>query len=513
MVFTGESMHGFVTGREATSHSVDQHLAHQFSGVVSLLSVLVATVALFAIQPLVAQAADASYKLEPTTASTGTQLLNELNVGTKQFEFGGYFRAGTGWNQGGGRQRCFRNPGQAASANEFRLGNECGTYGEAALRTHLLKGGDKESPYFNAITTVAYTPNADTQYESAGGFQGNSSLNLIEAYVEGGNLDELGLSFWAGKRFYRTVDAHMDDFYYFANMSGNGAGVGNFKTSFGTFRAALLQETSTIASATGVITHIDTGSAGSLSKTAFDLRLDNAKITDVDTLFGWLVAAATPPGTDQTTGTKYLQAHGYAGGIRYNHSIKGNLFGPADDKRVGANDFAAVLGTGVMETLEMNGGSAVSEAASYKKDSRRIRVVDHATIPLTERLATHFAAIYEYRSQTPSMTTGARSNSYWWDIGVRPVYAFTEHYSLAFEAGHSEVRDDSEAVGVRQLTRFTLAPQVAMSNNIFGRPVIRAFVTQSLWNDANRTQLVLNSQEYQNSNSALSLGFQTEVWF
>ena len=518
-----------------------------------------------------ATAGDAVYQMEPTTGSTGVELLNESAVGSKQFEFGGYFRSGTGWNQGGGRQRCFTNPGAAGSANEFRLGNECSTYGEAALRTHILKAagsapdkaagytpdkaagstpdkaagstpdkaagsapdkavgatpdksagsapdeaaalGIETAPYFNAVTTIAYNPNADTQYEAAGGFANGSSLNLIEAYVEGGNFDDLGLSYWAGKRFYRTVDVHMDDFYYFANMSGNGAGIGNLKTHYGVWRAALLQETATSTAGNGTVTHTDTDTAGSLSKTALDIRLENVALSSIDTLHAWFVAATTPPGTD-SAGNRYVQGHGYVAALRYNRKVVGNLLGDFDAKRVGSNDLAVEVGTGVMETFEMNGGTSILATDTHERDAMRIRIVEHATLPLTAHLASHIAAIYENRHQTTSSTTKLGGSGYWWDVGVRPVYAFTAHHSLAFEAGHSEVKDDSETVGVRQMTRFTLAPQVAISNNIFGRPVIRAYLTQTLWNDANRTQLVAGSQEYQKSNSATSVGFQTEVWF
>ena len=38
----------------------------------------------------------------------------------------------------------------------------------------------------------------------------------------------------------------------------------------------------------------------------------------------------------------------------------------------------------------------------------------------------------------------------------------------------------------KTLTRFTIAPQVSISDSFWGRPVIRAFYSQTFWNRANR---------------------------
>ena len=60
-----------------------------------------------------------------------------------ELEYGGYFRSGTGFNSLGGKQKCFTNTG--TSGNEFRLGNECGSYGEASFTYNFAKGKAKES--------------------------------------------------------------------------------------------------------------------------------------------------------------------------------------------------------------------------------------------------------------------------------------------------------------------------------------------------------------------------------
>jgi maltoporin len=96
--------------------------------------------------------------------------------------FAGYMRSGTGDNDKGGKQVCFNNPGSVA--NEFRLGNECGTYGEASFRVEMLKPKTEADPFFRSQLTFAYFPPNDSQYEDTA-VAGNHDINVVEAYVEG----------------------------------------------------------------------------------------------------------------------------------------------------------------------------------------------------------------------------------------------------------------------------------------------------------------------------------------
>lgn len=428
--------------------------------------------------------------------------------GTKQFEYAGYFRSGTGLNTKGGRQLCFNNPGSVA--NEFRLGNECGVYGEASLRMHLLKGASANDPFFRAQTTFAYMPPADSQYEDSDYDYAGQDIQVVEAFVEGGNFEGVHLSYWAGKRFYRSVDAHMNDFYYWGNMSGTGAGFGNILTGFGNLKVAFLHETAVSNQNQSGEARISTQS-GPIGKTALDVRLEEIALTDADQLNFWAVAAMTPPGYAPSTDIHYQQGKGYVGGVRYRRNMADGAF----------NDLAVMYGTGVMQSLEMGGNTAVT-AAGTDNDASRLRIVDHLTVGLTDRLATHFAATYEQRDSGASND----NKSTWWNVGVRPVYFVTNNYRVSFEAGHSQVKDDTDRnatggrIGTRQMTRLTLAPEVAFESKIFSRPVIRFFVTHTMWNDDNKALALpsgaktsFNNIAYANENSGTSLGFQTEVWF
>lgn len=424
----------------------------------------------------------------------------------KQFEYVGYFRAGTGWNTQGGRQECFTNPGTVG--NEFRLGNECGIYGEASLRMHLIKSDSLKEPFFRAQTTLAYFPPANSQYEDNDA--DGRDINVVEAFVEGGNFDGVPLYYWAGKRFYRSVDVHMNDFYYFGNMSGTGAGVGSEDIGLGKLKFAILQETATSVSATSIkrnesnVDRVQT-QVGPLGKTAFDLRWEDVALTADDSLNFWAVFATTPPGYEPSTNKNYNQGQGYVGGVRYHRTVG-----------TGFNDLAVVYGTGVMQSLDMGSGTSIENNSGVDFDrAHRLRVVEHLLWNMADQLSTEFAATYEDRDS--GAATDAHST--WWNVGVRPVYYISDHYRVALEVGHSVVRDDADRdaggnrVGDRHFTRVTLAPELAISRSFFGRPVIRAFVTHTTWNDDNKDFIVKNMPAFTDKTSGTAVGFQTEVWF
>jgi maltoporin len=63
------------------------------------------------------------------------------------------------------------------------------------------------------------------------------------------------------------------------------------------------------------------------------------------------------------------------------------------------------------------------------------------------------------------------------------------------------------------LTRLTIAPQLSISENIWGRPVLRAFYTHSFWNDQNKSNIAQNAPTYTNKASGGAYGFQMESFF
>jgi len=423
-----------------------------------------------------------------------------------------YFRMPVGSNVEGGKQYNLANPG--THGNEFRLGNEV-AYGESYFNAHLLPGsGDAE--FFDMNLTVAYNPQMDSQY--GGTTSGTETAQIVQAFVKGGNFDGMKVAYWAGKRFYRDVDLHMDDFFYFADMSGVGGGVEAIPMGNGNLAVALLQHSDNSLQGT---------TNGVPTKQAIDIRWRDIKLSENNILHGWLAAAYTAPGSgfafDKTTSkfdtpTDYEASHGVAVGARWRHML--------DEKSY--NDFAVMYGTGAMDSFNMDNSVAYAPTGTHVNKRKRTRVVENPIFDF-DRWSLSVGLIYE------DADNGLDTNSHsrWLSAGVRPIYYVTDHFHLVLEAGHSSIKIDSETgtggatAGERTLDRVTFAPEVAIGKGYFARPVIRAYVTHSWWNKANQDvgntsvgggSLIgnLNSQGITALNGKTDetqVGMEAEIWF
>lgn len=426
----------------------------------------------------------------------------------KDLDFGSYFRSGIGMNALGGREDCVTN--QGSLGNEFRLGNECSMYAELYLNANLLKRETPDSPFFKTTVTIAINgAPQNTQYESSSvGNPTSSYLAPIEGYAQGGNFDGVHMSYWAGKRFYRDVNSNMNDFFYFANMSGTGGGVGDINVGVGKLRVAVLQETPLLdtASGSGLVTGAPVTTAdGQIAKQALDIRLDTVNLGADDNLHFWEAVAREGGGSALGTGTgTYVASAGFATGVRYRHTIDQESF----------NDVSFVFGEGVMQTLDMT-APLITNGSIANGSAWRFRAIDNGAIRLSDRWGSEFTTTFESRRSA----TALNSHSNWFNIGARPTYFMTDHFHLTGQAGFSLVKDEADQqadgtpLGARTLFRATISPEVNLEKSVFGRPVIRFFVTWSHWNLNNQNFMAASGPEYTSQVSGLFYGFQTEYWF
>jgi maltoporin len=63
-----------------------------------------------------------------------------------------------------------------------------------------------------------------------------------------------------------------------------------------------------------------------------------------------------------------------------------------------------------------------------------------------------------------------------------PVFFFTDHLSLAFEAGFDHTSSGTKLYD-GWLKKFTIAPQIGAGRKFFSRPVLRALVTPTVPKD------------------------------
>jgi maltoporin len=402
-----------------------------------------------------------------------------LALSGESFTFHGYLRTGIGTNSKGGDHVCFNNPG--SNGNEFRLGNECSTYGEMTFVGHHLKGKRPTDPYFRTQITLGYSTNAQTNWDTINGGDG---FSLREAYIEGGNLEGTSYSYWVGNRFYRDNDVYMNDFYYFADASANGAGIKGIKLAGAKLDIAYLKHISD-----------QTTDEGKVALSFFDIRLNDIKISQSSSLKFWLGHALTSSGSDEN-GNLYKNQDGTVFGTLLGTNFNG-----------GFNHFGLILGKGVMEDIQLYFSPLGYNTTEYtvEKNKFRIRAIEHLTFKISPVLEMHTSASYELRD------SGAAVNNkeVWYNVGVQPVYYITKHYQLAGVLGHSSV--DKQGEEDRRLFRVTIAPQIALSNNIWARPVLRAFYSHSFWSRSNRGKIGGDTYKYETDGG--NFGFQAEVFY
>lgn len=411
--------------------------------------------------------------------------LVSLNAYAMDAEFLGYLRGGTGLNLLGGKQECFNN--QGIPGNFLRLGNECSFYSELAFVFNHKKPSETDSAFFKTQVRLQSSAKGTRQWEAAS----NRDLNQIEAFVSAGGIAEIPGDLWVGKRFYRDVDLFIFDWYYYADMSGVGAGIENIKTDSGNFAVAhLIQADETV-----------TTNKGKPVLQALDFRWSKLPVAADTYLNFWGVYAWAPNGVNGAT--EYVANDGYALATR--------LEGKLGD---GYNNLALLYGKGAMQGFNIYGDTALLTTDEYKKKGWTVRLVENWNKDVSDRWAVMFAVAGEYNDSGAD----ADSRRFFYEAGIRPIYFVSDRVQWMLELGYSRIEDQSEKVGgekvgERDLSRITLAPQISFSKSIWGRPVLRAYLTHSMWNKNNMAKVATDAPSFADKQSGTSFGYQFEAWF
>lgn len=384
-------------------------------------------------------------------------------------DFHGYLRSGVGNGLSSNKQKCYNNPG--SQGNEFRLGNECSTYGETTFAFDFLDPVQEKSnstQSFKAQSTFAFFPENNTQY---GDEASKNDIDVVETFFEAKNLDGLPYTYWVGKRFYRDVDVHMNDFYYFAAMNGVGAGVKDIPLFSGKFSLAYLQENMK-----------STSSSDELTKSYLDFRLFDFVLNDNNFLNLWMALGHSPRG--QIDSTFYEKAYGGAFGFRIRSNLKN-----------GFNDLALIYGNGVLSTLNVYDNSEI--ANTKKNDNKyRIRFVDSLSSKLSDRIEFQTSISFEQKNE-------GYLDSKWLSLGIRPIYVLSKNLKWINQLGYSRV---TNSLQTNVLSRVTTALEISPNDSMWARPAIRFFLSETSWNRAN--QLRFNGKKNDHS-----IGAQGEAWF
>lgn len=395
----------------------------------------------------------------------------------RPFEYHGYLRSGFGVNGKGGDMEPFQAPGAGA---KYRLGNETESYGELALSNNWLNRG---GPFFTTRVRLAFNTKNNVSYDDK-----NDKFTLREAFTEMGNFGWApSLKFWAGERFYDRYDIHINDFYVF-DMSGYGGGVEDIAVGK---RGKL-----SLAYIGGSTDNYEFPSLGRVAKNTLDMRLK----MDLPVGRGmfWLAPSYLAGGsTTNSSGlfSQYGSTAGLAAGFMH------NLESPFGLKN-SYNRFTLQYGFG----SGSNFSPVVRDPTHDLRDSWQFRVTESAVLQLADNFSVMPALLW----QREDLGTRGDSRIDWLSAGIRPIYSFTEHFSLALETGVDYV--DNGATGVRDyLFKGTLAPQLSIGRLFFSRPVLRMYGSYARWGSGFEGSI--GGSAYQNATSGTSFGLQAEAWW
>jgi maltoporin len=406
----------------------------------------------------------------------------------------GYFRAGYGRSNEGGVQRAFGIPGIA----KYRLGNEAENYGELAFAKTFFEPGafanSPDGPIVQMNLRLAfYNP-----YDNYGtGSDTDFSVPEIWASIANVIPGAPGAKVWAGSRFYRRHDIHINDFYFW-DMSGGGGGIEDIPLGTGKFAVAWIGDgaESAIYSRLGVQ---DPLNQAGFSKSNFDFRWYDWPLFAGTGELG-LVYAYSASGLT-STGVTAEDAHGVAFSLARTRKAtldpeslhKTSLqigSGPAKTFNSGFDTFSTGTGTFIREDPE---------------DSWRFRATDQWVVKPIDQMSLGTALVYQFTDfgdDTPEQ--------HWISGGVRPIWHFSDTFSIALETGADWISDSLTGES-GTLGKITLAPQLSLGDQFLTRPVIRAFVTYAQWSDS--LQGRVGGLDYANENSGFTWGMQMESWW
>lgn len=345
-------------------------------------------------------------------------------------EFSGYGRVGVGEALGGdGRQSCFQLPG---APSKYRLGNECETYWELELNQDVYRGEDGTVVTLNGMASLMEQYN---HFPDFGGDTGSIRMPQAWAGVRSPVINDG--TFWVGRRYYKRHDIHISDFYYW-NPSGTGAGIDNYKLGKYFLSYAFTRE--------DTIDQPDKANRHDFNLGGIEPNADG----------------------DLELGLSVIQKAGQVRGAHSGWSLSAEH--DQDGFLGGENRFVVQYGEGpgigLGQTGDLTAGS----------NTRTWRVLESPMWQITPNFGGALLALMQ-KTKAPD-----NQGLTWYSFGVRPSYAFSDHFKLVMEFGHDQIRPD--AGETRKLDKFTIAPTLSMGKAFMARPELRLYYTYARWNRA-----------------------------
>lgn len=409
----------------------------------------------------------------------------------------GYFRAGYGRSDEGGPLQAFGVPGVA----KYRLGNEAENYGELAFAKTFYPAGVFAGKEVGADAPVARLNYRLAFVDSYKDYGTSSGTDFSSPEVWGSLSNVIpgmpDAKVWAGNRFYRRHDIHINDFYFW-DMSGGGAGIEDVTLGDGKFAFAWIGDGAESAIYNQFNTPDPANMAG-FSKSSFDFRYYDWKFLGGTGEVG-LTYSTARSGVD-ASGRKAEDSDGFA--LSLVRTDKEFL----DPNSL--HKLSLQIGNGPAKTFTSGFDTFTDATGTYirpdPEESWRFRATDQIVVKPVEEFAIGSSLVYQYTD-----FGDYAPDQQWVSAGVRPVWYVTDNFSVAFESGMDWVSETQTGDG-GTLGKLTLAPQLSLGNQFFSRPVLRAFVTYAAWNDG--LQGEIGGPDYTDRSSGWSWGVQMESWW
>lgn len=401
----------------------------------------------------------------------------------EQVELSGYARAGVGTNWYGGAQECFYNQGSGGwngiGRNEWRLGNECSNYLELGFKINHFKEFNPHRYFYTQIRFANQSPGNDTWDSS------QQTTSLTELYSEGTLVENSPIAAWVGKRYYRDSDVYIDDYYYFANMSGNGAGVRQIPlVGEASMDIAYLQQVGS--------TQTDLGYQAT---SVLDFRINKLKFFG-NTQRIWFAYAQSPGGT-KSNNLSLDRAQGYALGVL--NESQTEWF----SQKI-YSQLSIQFGQKLMNDFNLWTDRDWSQQNQEIADKSRWRAIWSHQVNASDKNSYYIAF------STEKLFLKNNLKEEWLSMGLAHVYGFNSVWRLHSVLGHSQVSIDDESYS---LGRVTIAPELSLGEGFWSRPVLRFYMTESFWSQNNQSRVKSQAPTFANLSQGGSWGFQMESMF
>lgn len=396
-------------------------------------------------------------------------------------EYQGYFRSGGGINSQGTAMQAFHLGNRYAwGGTKYRLGNESDTYAEMVLKANWYTPDPTDKGKMSSVIRLGF-------WNQNGMDMDNWHFYVPEIYVISENILKDGMNLWIGKRFYRRMDVHINDYFFF-NTASYGGGVENFELMPGGPRLSL--------ALLGTTPAVNPGNQA--MKSTVDLQVDKIAIgpgeLQVRLNFAYINRVEGVTGSEDVSGL--------LGALIYDTAMMN-----------GSNRFAAIFGNGAMVNFtsdfltglkEMPSGS--DPAGFTTSDAWRLAFLDYFTIAPSDKFDMMFLANYEMGEIGTASDPGFMTIS----AGARPVFHLAPHVSLAVELGvdyMDKKYNDSKGF----LGKLTIAPQVYAGEGFWGRPVLRVFATAATWSEDLKGSI--GGSAFSDDTFGMNFGLQAETWW